>query len=343
MEKEKVEMEMIDRYVAEVGRHLPEKMRSDIEAEIRSLLEDNLEDRSHQQGRQPDEEMAVEVLKSFGKPKIVAATYLPPRYLVGPRLYPTFLMVVRIMLLVVMIVSLVQFGFAVTLAKGGLAHIGLSLLEALSTFISGGLTSLGVIVIVFSILQWKFPHQGEEAEDWDPRKLERVTPKTERVKTGSLIVETVLSVIVLLAFVFYGDRIGMYMFVDGRWVFAPVLTQTFYNFLPWIATVWGLGILLNLFVLRQGRWQLFTHWLSAAIGLLNIILILILLGGAPIVEVTPKAMEVLQSLDINLSAAGSLENGLVLLVRMILVVVLIVESVDIGQTVYHLLLRKSVE
>jgi len=334
-------MELIDRYAAEVGRHLPEKMRADIEAEIRSLLEDNLEDHARQQGRQPDEAMVVEMLKAYGKPEKVADTYLPPRYLIGPHLYPTFLMVVRIMLLVVFILSLVQFGFAVTLAKGGLAHIGLSFVEALGTFLSGALTSLAVIVIVFAILQWKLPQKDEASDGWDPRKLEPVTPQSEQVKTGSMIVETIFAAVMLAVFFLYADRIGLYMFADGRWVFAPVLTQTFYNFLPWICTLWGLGILLNLAVLRKGRWQPATRWVSAGLSLLSIILLVILLGGAPIVETTPQALEILKGLNITVETAASLENGLGLLVRMILVIILIVETVDLGQTLYNLLRRKT--
>ena len=38
-------MSLINRYIAEVGRHLPEKDRSDIEAEIRSMIEDMLDER----------------------------------------------------------------------------------------------------------------------------------------------------------------------------------------------------------------------------------------------------------------------------------------------------------
>jgi hypothetical protein len=38
-------MSLIDRYIAEVGRQLPEKDRADIEAEIRSTLEDGIEER----------------------------------------------------------------------------------------------------------------------------------------------------------------------------------------------------------------------------------------------------------------------------------------------------------
>lgn len=336
-------MELIDRYVAEVGRHIPEKMRSDIEAEIRSLLEDNLEDRARQQGRQPDEEMVVEMLKSYGKPEKVAATYQPPRYLIGPRLYPTFLMVVRIMLLVVFILSLVKFGFAVTLSNGGLAQIGLSFVEALNTFLSGALTALGVIVVVFAILQWKLPQQGKESDDWDPRKLEPVTPRGDQVKTRSMIIETVLAVVFLLAFILYADRIGVYMLVDGSWVFAPVLTQTFYNFLPWICALWGLGILLNLAVLRKGRWQPATRWISAGLTLLNIVLLLVLLGGAPIVESTPQALEILKGMNVAPDVTARLGDGLGLLVRMILAVLLIVEAVDLGQTLYNLLWKKTSE
>jgi uncharacterized protein (UPF0216 family) len=40
------EMNLIDKYITEVGKHLPRKNRADIEAEIRSTLEDMLEERS---------------------------------------------------------------------------------------------------------------------------------------------------------------------------------------------------------------------------------------------------------------------------------------------------------
>lgn len=39
-------MNLIDIYVTEVGRRLPAKNRADIEKEIRSMIEDMLEDRA---------------------------------------------------------------------------------------------------------------------------------------------------------------------------------------------------------------------------------------------------------------------------------------------------------
>ncbi len=89
-------MNLIERYVREIGRRLPPKNRSDIEKEIRSALEDMLEDRSKKESRAIDEEMTIQVLKEYGKPEKVAASYQSERYLVGPQLFPTFWMIVKI-------------------------------------------------------------------------------------------------------------------------------------------------------------------------------------------------------------------------------------------------------
>ena len=105
----------IDRYVAQVGRSLPQSKRADIEKEIRSLLEDMLDDRSKTEGREADEEMTLAVLKEMGEPEKVAAGYLPEKYLIGPRLYPLFTLVLRVVLIVMAGVTL--FGLVVNLAR----------------------------------------------------------------------------------------------------------------------------------------------------------------------------------------------------------------------------------
>ena len=55
-------MNLIDKYIAEVGKHLPRRNRADIEAEIRSTLEDMLEEREQTQGT-ADEAMVIGLLK----------------------------------------------------------------------------------------------------------------------------------------------------------------------------------------------------------------------------------------------------------------------------------------
>ena len=56
-------MNLLDKYIHEVGKHLPRKNRADLEAEIRSTLEDMLEDRSQHTDRPMDDELTAELLK----------------------------------------------------------------------------------------------------------------------------------------------------------------------------------------------------------------------------------------------------------------------------------------
>jgi hypothetical protein len=67
-------MNLIDTYVSEIGGRLPRKMRADIEAELRSTLEDMLEEHSREAKRPVDDEMIFEVLKKYGAPEKVAAS-----------------------------------------------------------------------------------------------------------------------------------------------------------------------------------------------------------------------------------------------------------------------------
>ena len=69
-------MTLIDLYVAEVGKRLPMRTRTDIENELRSTLQDMLEDRSQKAGRPVDDEMVKAFEHASGKP-------IP--YVIGPR------------------------------------------------------------------------------------------------------------------------------------------------------------------------------------------------------------------------------------------------------------------
>ena len=66
-------MELIERYVYEVGRHLPRKQRADIQVELKSTLVDTLEDRVEGEPSQDDE---IQLLKEFGPPRKVASFLL---------------------------------------------------------------------------------------------------------------------------------------------------------------------------------------------------------------------------------------------------------------------------
>src|SRR5688572_446090 len=108
-------MKLIDRYVSEVGKRLLVfSGREDIEKELRSTLEDMLEERAEKAGRPADEAMEIELLKEYGSPDEVATNYNPHPYVIGPRIFPIFLKILKIVLLstafgmtVVMIIQLI--------------------------------------------------------------------------------------------------------------------------------------------------------------------------------------------------------------------------------------------
>jgi len=133
-------MSLIDRYIAEVGRHLPEKDRSDIEAEIRSIVEDMLEERGHRVTSAEDK-MIAETLEGLGDPRLLAARYAPPKhYLIGPAWYDFYITTLRrvlftalpIFAVVTFIITLTEnpldFINAVGDAVGGAFNIGVQIL-----------------------------------------------------------------------------------------------------------------------------------------------------------------------------------------------------------------------
>ena len=76
--------EVIDSYVTDVARRLPLRRRDDVAYELRGLLADELAERALSAGREPDEAMAMEMLRGYGTPAETAVRYHRPFVLVPP-------------------------------------------------------------------------------------------------------------------------------------------------------------------------------------------------------------------------------------------------------------------
>jgi hypothetical protein len=224
-------MNLIDKYVAEVGKYLPRKNRADIEAEIRSTLEDMLEER--RQGQAVDDTLVMSLLKEYGSPRKVASTYKATQYLISPRMYPIFELVTRIVLTVFFAASLL--GLGVGLAKTGLTSAEvLSQVGGWAASLFGGLTAaLGNIVLVFAIIERTQAANEfkKEFEDWDPAELTH-DPDPAEIKRGEHIVAIVFGVLGLIILNLYPDLIAIHMNTNGNWTSTPILTNAFFHFLP---------------------------------------------------------------------------------------------------------------
>jgi hypothetical protein len=332
-------MNLIERYIQHVGKHLPEKSREDVKREIRSLLEDTLEDRSRELGRPVDEVMMVDVLKEFGRPEKMAASYTPERYLISPRMFPIFWLVVKIVVSVLFAITLVQLFISLGRADANIPQL---LIGALTSFADGSLSALGNIVLVFAILQYFMPELGKEldtADDWNPLKMEEVEDEDRVSRVGQAFGIT-FSVVGLALFNFFPELLGFSFDRNGVWIFMPALSQAFFNYLPWINLVWGAEIILSVFLLIQGQWQTATRWVSIAINSFTVGLAGFMLAGPSLVGLNPQDIAT-SGLGFPLEAATVMVSLLNQVVIFTLVLVIVLDGFGIAKQLYKFMRRNA--
>lgn len=325
-------MNLIDRYIAEVGKYLPGKNRADIEAEIRSTLEDMLDER--QQGTsQADEATVMELLKEYGSPREVAATYKTHQYLIGPRMFPTFEMVLRIVLAVVAGASLI--GLGVGLSKSGLQ--GPAFASAIGDWFSGLLSGLvaafGNIVLVFAILERtvvaeKFERQATE---WDPKEL-KSEPDAEQVDLADHIATIIFTLLGLVIFNLYPNLFAIRFQNNGTWVTLPILTAAFFSFLPWINIMGLVQIVFSSYMLGQRNWAPATRIAGILIDIVQMILAIAILRTPGIFGLTSQTLTTIGATDgvENLTRLfGSLPS-------LIILIIVIVTSIKVIKTLMRL-------
>ena len=331
--KKENDMSLIDKYIAEVGNYLPRKQRVDIEAEIRSTLEDMLEERK-QAGSPATDAQVIELLKEYGAPRKVAESYVGPNYLIGPRVYPIFELVTRIVMIVLFSLALVALGLG--LAKSSLTgpDILKTVGESSLGLLGGMITAFGNIVLVFAILERVLPaKEFEEEEEWNPAELAR-EPDPDRVKFGEQIFESFFLVLFLVIFNLYPGIIGFGFFNENDWVFiSPVLTEAFFSYLPWLNILILLQLGFNVILLRRGWWNTGLRVANIILELAGIALAIAMLRGPDLVSLTSTQLAG-TPLEDSAQFFITIAN---LIPTLVLTIVIIVSSIEVAQMVYKIM------
>ncbi len=322
---------LIDRYLAAVSENLPARQRKDTVTEIRSLIQDALDDRSKVEGKVPDDEMMAAVLKEFGSPEKIVAPYIPEKYLVGPRLFPSFVLVLRIALPIIAVLTLVGvwIGFSSAGSISG-ADVITNLVKSLGNALSAVVQAFGNIVLIFAILQWLLPEFKTTAtgKEWDPRSLKPIS-QPDKIKRGELIVEIAFTLVGLIIFNFYLDRVGIYNSLNGQWTFRPILTSAFNAYIPWLDLFWVLTILLDAILLRRGSWEIITRIFSIAMSAFSITLAAIFMTQIQYLYTLKGALG-------QLGGEGILQSLLNQVMILVFVIVIITSAIKIVQMVWQL-------
>jgi len=290
-------MNLIDTYISEIGRQLPQKNRADIEAEIRSALEDMLEERSRQAGRPVDDELILATLQEYGSPEKVAASYQGERYLVGPRLYPAFIKVIQIVLPIMGVLALLGLGISLGRQEASALGIVDTISKAIAEFLGSMISALGSITIIFALLERFIPNLKVKEATWDAHSLFKISPP-DRVKPGELIVEIFFTGLAILVFNFYPRAFGFTpslnsVFETGNWdavVFFPFLSETFMRYIPFLTGIWILTIILDAILIQRGSWEVWSRWFGMALKVLGIGIAIVMLTGPSLVTVTVDSL-----------------------------------------------------
>ena len=279
-------MELLERYLQAIGQYLPVETRDDTLAELRANLLDTIEAKAEQLERPLTDAETGEILRAHGKPEVVALRYLPQRSLIGPSIYPFYMLTLR------KVVPLVSFIFFIVLAVKLIAH-GNTPAEWAAMITQGVLgvvpvllLNAAIVTIVFAVIEsCHRDHKAKcGAETWDPTKLPPLKvadPTTKPKSFGVRLVE---------------------LFVHCLWMMYALS-------IPW-HPFWLIGpgtyYLSSLGVGFAPIWHVFYGWL---VVLLSIQLVM------KIAALLPGSHRWMKPLDLLMNLLGAIAIGMVAFAR----------------------------
>jgi hypothetical protein len=282
-------MTLIDRYVQEIGSRLPIKQRTDIQAEIKSLIQDMLQDKSAKTGRPVDEALTIEVIKEMGKPEKVAATYLPSRSLIGPVLFPSFWWVLKISLVLVLAITVIIFA-----AQGaiGAQNIWLTIGDSLSNMI----LTFGWVVLIFAVIEWLAPSikSKRHEKEWNPAELMR-KPDGDTIPLSTPIAGIVLTLTALVLFNGFHGIPVLINLSDGKLMTQLSLSDEFLRFMPLLNVLWGLMLVFYCVTLIQRRWSAVLRLANIGLQVFGIVIVALLLGLSKLIDINSDTLNALNA------------------------------------------------
>ncbi len=183
-------MELIERYLQAVGFWLPKTQKRDILAELSEDIRSQVEDKESELGRKLTEADLEEVLKQRGSPIMVANRYLPQQSLIGPVLYPIYLLVLKMAWLFCFVPWLavwICLNIFVPSYRGNAA--GNLIVGTLHGFWMALVYIFASVTFAFAVVE-KYALKSGFLEKWNPHKLPPLRD-ANRIKRTNSIAEVV--------------------------------------------------------------------------------------------------------------------------------------------------------
>lgn len=246
---------LIDRYLYDVTKRLPEKMRGDVERELRSNIEDMLSDH-------PTDEEIERVLTQLGSPAKLAVSYHPnPRYLISPEYFDDYLSVLKIVAftLAVLLAAIGVFQFIFDRpASDGVVGVITSII---TTFIGGAATGVihAFLWVTLAFALFEFFNKKDKLTQWTPKMLPEVPSNTAVViKRSETVTGVFFSVLFTVAFLVgtMGEPRFIALYESGAPTIPVFTEQVILSFLPVYLFMIAFMFFVAAVKFAKGRWTL---------------------------------------------------------------------------------------
>ena len=254
-------MNLIDIYIQEVTRRLPEKSREDIALELRSTIEDMLSD-------DYSEEEVKEVLEKLGSPATLASGYRDqPMHLIGPRYFDVYVTLLKMILPIAAVISLISMIATYFMNYGGeeaVMNVVLHIMgEGIWRIIEVSMQVFFWVTLVFAILERTDKGKDQNPlttslSKWTPDDLKNISyiPKKKAITKFEVFGGLMWTAIWATLYFYAEHLVGIYRGSEtGLEFVVPVLNhEVLLHYWPIVVVIIGCEIALSLYKLMKGQW-----------------------------------------------------------------------------------------
>ncbi|MES1040129.1 HAAS signaling domain-containing protein [Peribacillus simplex] len=278
-------MELIELYIQEVTRRLPEKNREDIGLELQSTIADMLPENHTEQD-------VKAVLLKLGDPVTLASGYRDrPMHLIGPRYYDVYISLLKMILPIAAVISLIAL-----IGDNPFRDTENTVVDAILKIIGkgiAGIISTSIQVFFWLTLSFAIVERLDTSKDqspltkdlkpWTPENLKDI-PNISKIKAVPMIevFASLLGLSVFAALYFNAaNLLGVYEKRNGSLIFVtPSFNQDVLNsYWLLVSCVVIIGVFLAIYKLFLRQWTLKLAIFHAIYQMLSTLTFIIIISN----------------------------------------------------------------
>lgn len=334
--------QMVERYLYDVVRRLPEKQKKDIEKELGTLIEDMIEERM-ESGELSKEECVKSVLEELGNPAKLAKSYRGENdCLIGGEYYDSYCYVLKIVLICtmagVLISNIVSAVIHVVETEGmmqgiwndvvNVANIPMALFQV-----------FGVITLIYAVMERNHVKVTANEAAWTLKNLPEIPYGKAVISRGESAAGIIFSVLFTVLIIFAPQLLGAWVKQDGIMVSIPIFNLSVWDqVMPWFIIAFVSGIIDELVKLVSGRYNRAVMTVNIITNTINLAASCFLLKAYPIWN-----ENFVSELEMATGRAISAKQDLLLyfntgfFANIILAIIVFACMLDMGITIYRTL------